>query len=395
MDFKKSLKDVAVLVAICAVFATVLAFTNSITGPIIREMLEGAANEAYNAVIPGATGFEDVDLAGKTLPPTVVEAKREKSGLGYAIKLDAKGYATGMIIIVGVDNNGVVTGATCVTSNETWGLEKTLGEKFVGKDVKNVVDVEAGATSFTVNGYRSAVKDAINAATILSGGSADLRSDEEILRDNLMAALPEGGDAFTKVFMVEVTEGIDKIYSADNGKGYVCVIGEEFIGVDADGVALGESENNAIAEAAVAIVSATEIESVEYTDDSKNSFGIVTKVEKTATGNYIFTINMKGHGIKGDEHAYPSGKPSVIMVSISADGVILDTKTLENNESENWGGPHLKEGAFSSSFIGKTNDEANGIDFVAESTNTTKSYKYSILHAFEVYTILVGGTTNE
>ena len=35
MDIKKSLKDVVVLVAICVVFATVLAAVNSITAPII------------------------------------------------------------------------------------------------------------------------------------------------------------------------------------------------------------------------------------------------------------------------------------------------------------------------------------------------------------------------
>ena len=405
MDFKKSLKDVAVLVAICAVFATVLAFTNSITGPIIREMLEGAANEAYNAVIPGATGFEDVDLAGKTLPPTVVEAKREKSGLGYAIKLDAKGYATGMIIIVGVDNNGVVTGATCVTSNETWGLEKTLGDKFVGKDVKSVVDVEAGATSLTVNGYRNAVKDAVNAATILGGGSADLRSDEEILRDNLMAALPEGGEAFTKVFMVEVTEGVDKIYSADNGKGYVCVIGEEFIGVGSDGVALGESENKEIAEAAVAIVAESELTDVELTKEYKKSFtsidgigyAVVTKIQKTLSGNYVVDIETDGFGILGDDSGYieGSGERMKVRVSVSSDGKVIDAQTIYHSETDTYGGLQLKDGAFNAGFISKTESEAGSVDFVSGCTRTTQAFKQAVLLAFETVKTFEGGTTNE
>ena len=204
MDFKKSLKDVVVLLAICSVFAVILAGVNSITAPIIAEMLEGAANQAYEAVMPGATGFEDVDLTGKTLPATVVEAKREKSGMGYAIKLETKGYSTGMIIIVGVDSNGVVTGATCIASGETWGLEKTFGDKTVGKDINTIVDVEAGATSLTINGYRAAVKDAINAATVLGGGSADIRDDAKILADNLDAALPAGNGEFEKMLIVEI-----------------------------------------------------------------------------------------------------------------------------------------------------------------------------------------------
>ena len=236
MNFKKSLKDVVVLVVICAVFATVLAAVNSVTAPIIAERLEGAANQAYEAVMPGATGFEDVDLSSYTLPATVKEAKREKSGMGYAVKLETKGYGPGMILIIGVDANGVVTGATCVTSSETNGVEKTYGDNFVGKNLADSAAVDTvGGSTLTSQAYKSAVSDAINTATILGGGSADLRTPEEILRDNLMAALPEGGDKFTELFMVEVTEGVDKIYAADNGKGYVCVIGEEFIGVGENG----------------------------------------------------------------------------------------------------------------------------------------------------------------
>ncbi|MBR5144170.1 MAG: hypothetical protein IKW53_03870 [Clostridia bacterium] len=74
MDFKKSLKDVLVLVIICAVFATVLAAVNSVTAPIIADRLEQAANEAYFSVMEGATGFEVVDLSQYTLPKTVKEA---------------------------------------------------------------------------------------------------------------------------------------------------------------------------------------------------------------------------------------------------------------------------------------------------------------------------------
>ena len=71
MDFKKSLKDVLVLVIICAVFATVLAAVNSVTAPIIADRLEQAANEAYFSVMEGATGFETLDLSQYTLPKTV------------------------------------------------------------------------------------------------------------------------------------------------------------------------------------------------------------------------------------------------------------------------------------------------------------------------------------
>ena len=49
----------------------------------------------------------------------------------------------------------------------------------------------------------------------------------EILADNLNAALPAGEGKFTKYFRVEIIEGVDSIYVADNGAGYVCVIGTD------------------------------------------------------------------------------------------------------------------------------------------------------------------------
>ena len=389
MNFKKSLKDVVVLVVICAVFATVLAAVNSVTAPIIAERLEGAANQAYEAVMPGATGFEDVDLSSYTLPATVVEAKREKSGMGYALKIETKGYSTGMVLIVGVSSDGFVTGATCIASGETWGLEKTFGDKTVGKDVNTIVDVEAGATSLTVNGYRAGVKDALNAAIILGGGSADLRTPEEILRDNLMAALPEGGDKFTELFMVEVTEGVDKIYAADNGKGYVCVIGEEFIGVGENGVALGESANKAVAEAAAAIVKAsvvTEIDISEYLNSSdrniKKIFRSIVSVSKTDSGNYVVVAKVTGYADN-----------MIVKISISAEGVVIDATCLSSNETNG------AEKTYGDKFIGKTDEEADAVDTIGASTMTTDAYKKAVGYAFDAITIIEtpaeGGAENE
>ena len=78
MDIKKSLKDVIVLLVICSVFAVVLAAVNSVTAPIIADRLAAAADEAYLAVMPGAKGFENVDITQYTLPSTVKEVKKEK-----------------------------------------------------------------------------------------------------------------------------------------------------------------------------------------------------------------------------------------------------------------------------------------------------------------------------
>ena len=145
MNFKKSLKDVLVLVIICAVFATVLAAVNSVTAPIIAQRLENAANEAYFGVMEGAEGFETV-TTDKAIPSTVKEIKKETSGKGYAIKIETKGYDSGLILIIGVNPDGVVTGATCIASKETNKQENSYGANFIGKDLDgvNAVDLIVG-----------------------------------------------------------------------------------------------------------------------------------------------------------------------------------------------------------------------------------------------------------
>ena len=119
-------------------------------------------------VMPNGGGFEKVDISSYSLPASVREVHKAKNG-GYVIEVEFVGYSSGNVIVIGIDANGIVTGAICIESKETWGYEETLGDKFVGKDANSAVDVEAGATSKTIRGYRSAVLDAISAAKILNG----------------------------------------------------------------------------------------------------------------------------------------------------------------------------------------------------------------------------------
>ena len=394
MDFKKSLKDVLVLVIICAVFATVLAAVNSVTAPIIADRLEQAANEAYFSVMEGATGFEVVDLSQYTLPKTVKEAKKEKSGMGYAIKLETKGYASGLIIVVGVSNNGVVTGATCIASNETYGLESSMNTLIVGADINSVgevgLDLVTTPTSKTCDAYRAAIKDAINTATILGGGSVDIRTEEEKFQDALEAALPEGGEVFNKVVLLSALEGIDSVYEAANGKGYVCVIGSDstgtFIGVDANGVAVGNAsaEHKALAEAAIASVKANTTIDVDLSQYADNSLiaNLVNSVKKTGSGTFVIEIKTTGN--------YDATTPIVVMVVIDANGVVVDAQTVSYGASETPGDGQLQDGKFNTSFIGKNEEEAGGVDTVAGVTFTTTAYKNAILNAFSVVKILGG-----
>ena len=382
---KKSVLSTVALVSICAVMAILLAVTNYVTDPIIKQNQDAAANEALLEVMPNGTGFEKVDFDATALPKTITEVYKEKNG-GYVFRLTTVGYDSGFIIMCGVNADGTVSGAVCLESKETKGEEKTYGANFTGKDAAGVeaVDAISGTTKTTV-AYKNAIKDALNAAIILGGGSVDIRTPEEILADNLNAALPAGKGKFEKYFLFEVIEGIDAVYAAENDAGFVYVIGENFYGVPTGG-----TSDNATVAAAHAILTSTRIEDVDlsaYEGLPKR----LRSVKKTATGNYVFEVEGAGFGIMNDdEYIHSSGEYIRICVSMTPDGKIIDTLTLYQAESEGVGDVCANE-SFYGQFDGKTEANYREIDAISGATYTTNGYLKAIENAFASLKILKGG----
>ena len=383
---KKSVTSTLVLFAICAVMAVLLALTNSITAPIIQKNQEAAANEALLEVMPEGEGFEKMDISAYELPATVTEVYKEKNG-GYVVTLTTTGYGSGFVIMCGVSADGTVTGTVCLASTETLGHEKTFGANFIGKDAAGVdaTDTISGATK-TTRAYKNAVKDALNTAIILGGGSVDLRDPAQILNDNLSAALPAGEGKFTKLFIAEVIEGIDAVYTADNGKGYVFVIGEEFIPVDES----GNTANTTVKTAYDILVASTaeDIDLAPYADTLK----YITSARKTASGNFIFEVKGPGYGITGGDEYHPaSGEYIIVRVSMTPEGKIIDTLTVSQEESKGIGDACADE-KFYGQFDGKTESDYKDIDAIAGATLTTNGYLKAIERAFEALNTLKGGS---
>ena len=383
---KKSVTSTLVLFAICAVMAVLLALTNSITAPIIQKNQEAAANEALLEVMPEGEGFEKMDLSAYELPATVTEVYKEKNG-GYVVTLTTTGYGSGFVIMCGVSADGTVTGTVCLASTETLGHEKTFGANFVGKDAAGVdaTDTISGATK-TTQAYKNAVKDALNTAIILGGGSVDLRDPAQILNDNLSAALPAGEGKFTKLFIAEVIEGIDAVYTADNGKGYVFVIGETFIPVDES----GNTDNTTVKTAYDILVASTaeDIDLTPYADTLK----YITSAKKTASGNFIFEVKGPGYGITGGDEYHPaSGEYIIVRVSMTPEGKIIDTYTVSQEESKGIGDACADE-TFYGQFDGKTESDYKDIDAISGATLTTNGYLKAIERAFEALNTLKGGS---
>ena len=388
---KQYIKSVAALTVICAVTAVLLAVVNSITGPIIQEQEAAAANEALLVVMPEGEQFETVDLTAYELPATITEAYHETVTNGYVFKMETSGYSSGFVIMCGVNADGAVTGAVCLGSSETLGYEKTYGDQLTGATLESVetIDTVAGATK-TTTAYRGAVKDALSAFVILNGGSVDFRSEEEILADQLSELLPQAEGAFTDLFITEQLEGVDAIYAADNGCGYVFVSGETYVAVDASGNVTSDVDAavKANIEAQAQIILNSSMEEIDisgYADMPKQ----VVAVYQTTSGNYVFDLQAAGFGINGDKYYNPSGEYIEIRVSATPDGKIISCKTMYQAESDGIGSA-CEEASFYTQFNGRDINNYKDIDAIGGATLTTNGYKTAVSKVFEAIAMLKG-----
>ena len=386
---KKYIKSVVALTVICAVVAIMLSVTNYITAPIIEKNASSAANEALLVVMPEGKDFAPVDLSTYELPATVTEAFSEAGG-GYVIKLLTSGYGSDMVIMCGINAAGEITGATCLSSNETLGEEKKYGDTAKGVNLETIdgLATVSGAT-MTTGSYKNALKDALNTAVILGGGTVDIRGEEEILADNLNTALPAGEGAFTKWFATEVLNDVDAVYVADNGAGYVFVSGEEFIAVDGEGSVLSDVSEDVktVMSVNAGIVASAELTEIDITS-YENMPSAIDKAYKTANGNYLFELRAAGYGINGDEYT-ASGEYIYIKVSVTADGTIIACETVSQKETDKIGSA-CADVSFYSQFDGKNETNYGEIDAIGGATITTNGYKTGVAKVFEAVKILEG-----
>ena len=389
---KEQMKNISVLVCICIVTSLLLALTNALTSPIIEENKKAQANEALLVVMPEGKGFSEADLSSYKLPASVKKAYSEAGG-GYVFELEVAGYGAGMNIMCGVSADGKVTGAVCLSSNETLGYEKTYGANFTGKDAAGVADVDtiASATKTTA-AYKQAVTDALNSAIILGGGSVDIRTEEEILRDNLSAALPAGEGKFTRLFLTQALDGVSAVYTADNGQGKVLVMGETFVGIGADGKAVGDADDalKAKAEGEAGKLTDTTLTDVDLTKLEGLPRNLIS-AKKTASGSFVIETKGAGYGIKGGDDYHPASNEYIyIKVCISAEGKIIDILTTKQAETEGLGDACASE-KFYSQFVAKDESSYNDIDAISGATLTTDGYRAAVRDAFATFNIIKGG----
>ncbi len=180
LDGKKIVKLGLTLLLITAISALVLGLVNMVTADTIAARAEEERQEALTSVMPDADTFADLDWDNDSILG-ITAANQGGTLIGYCVEVGPNGFGGTIDMMVGVDLDGVVTGAVILDFSETAGLgaradDPEFMDQYIGKTdgvlVKtasngvtdsNAIDALSGAT-ITSKAVTLGVNTAIEAA---------------------------------------------------------------------------------------------------------------------------------------------------------------------------------------------------------------------------------------
>lgn len=161
----QQIKPTLVLTIICVVVSTLLVLANSMTAQKIVEAQQEALNESLVSVLGEGTNPKQSAYTSEddTIDGIYVDDKSQ-----VAFELTVDGYSKGGLhLLVGIDQDGAISGVSIVSISETKGLgtkvqDSSFISQFIGaKDDTYTFNKITGAT-FSSKGMKSAIDTAIN-----------------------------------------------------------------------------------------------------------------------------------------------------------------------------------------------------------------------------------------
>lgn len=413
---KENVKSVVVLTAICLVVAALLAVTNFYTAPVIEANKAAAATGSLAEVIPGAAGFEEVELPADA-PATVKNLYKETSGLGYVMLLETTSSysASPMAITVGFGADSKISGVLVTNYQESKDFGADYPATYVGQDsALGGVDTVAGVT-YSSKAFKDAITDAFN--TLINSGllTAGEKSEEQLIGEVMPLALPGCVNGAGSCAVEEATASdasVTAAYKAKNGCGYIAVVsasdgtivcgmnafgevkcfdleGNDVTDANADAVAavqasfVAPATENLEANTAVALRAFDEGVEVELTPvEATGSFGIAVAAFKANLGEevqYVILTNPVGY----------SDETMKMLHVINSDGEIVLFKTLSELivHGEYYSAHELTdESAYRAQFAGLTEATySDDMTVVAGATITSNAVANSNRTAFEIF----------
>ncbi len=403
---KKNIMPTVVLGSILVVVALLLSVVNMITGPIIEAQRNAAANAALLEVLPEGNGFEELtNLSELGLSAAITNVYKETSGKGYVFRVVSTGYKSGMVVMVGIDSEGKITGSKCLETQDTFGKEPQIDNTYNGQSLADFTpNILSGAT-MTSNGYRDAVNLSLQSFILATGGKLDPAIELE-------AKIPDLAPGFTNPVSVAATGNIKKALKSSNDAGFAYIFSDGEVAflalVNASGgCAVFDAEGNDVTESNESIVS----EAKAHAEANQKSFvaDLTTKIGRLYAdasdvtpltvdtfNTVVAAVSFKSGG--ADYYGFYSrssgfGQMDVYFV-IDANGAIakMDAKQFIFDEEyfHDFGG--MDVGAYKNGFVGITEDTWNGEPaIIATATMTSNAIKQSTEDSFEAFNSIKGG----
>ena len=184
MNPKDILVPALALLLICLVATTLLAGTNLITKDKIAQNAVEKENASRMVVLPEAGDFSELTTLDSGIT-YCAGLDKEGNTIGYVFTSGAKGYGGTVGVMIGVDNDGVITGIEILSHAETPGLganatSDSFKSRFVGKSGELTVDKNSNdgqniqaitAATITSKAVVSAVNAALAEFEAIKGGA--------------------------------------------------------------------------------------------------------------------------------------------------------------------------------------------------------------------------------
>ncbi len=330
----------AVLLISGALAGGVLAYSNSITSPIIVERAKAASFGAYQELITEADGFNPIDetklaeiTAENAFVQEVFEAKKGEEIIAYAFKTKSSGYGGDIITASAFSVDGTVLGIKVLENSETPGLGTKVADdpsyagSYVGKSLANDLVLVASPS-------------ADNEVQLLSG--ATISSNGVLTGVN--GARKAYLNYFTDTPVVEEKED-DRGFGPN---GLVFKDADEFVALDAAKL-----------------------------DEIKADNIFVQEVfEAKKGGEKIgYTFKTKSGGYGGD---------IITVTGIALDGTITEIRVIEQMETPGLGSKIVDDKSFQESFVGKSSTDE--VMLISGATVSSEGVLYGVNGAIEAFT---------
>ena len=378
---KKYMRDMVPLVVICLISALLLASFNLLTKDPIEQNSKLAAEQTRTRMLSTAASFEAMEVAeGSNMDSVYQGLDASGEPVGYVIQTTVNGYGGEVVVTLGMDMDGVITGVDVGGENfsETPGLgalakEPKFTQQYIGKTVPltlvkgnepkgdNTIDAISGATRTS-----SAVNGGINLAgkyisDLSGGGSPNTASAQgfggpvavtlELDANGAISSITIGDDYFNE------TEGYGKKALEDS-------FSSQFIGMTPP---LELSDIDAISGATVTSTAVVNAINTVYGQLTGEAAPAAPAEEAPAAQFYedgAWRAAFKGFG-----------GPVMVVLTLDDNLTIQSIQIGDEQFAETEGyGAQALEPAFQEQFIGKTLPLADGdIDGISGATMTTNA----------------------